>query len=149
MMPQKTPSSLYRIHAPVHPTITSEQVSLLVERFYERVRKDPELGQIFEANISMSWDQHLSKMKSFWRSVLLKTGEYSGKPVPVHQKIVEITDDRFNEWLSLFSETTAEIFTPDAVPLVNEIAQRIATSLWLSRTNDPYASPPVWAANQQ
>ena len=72
---------------PAHPSITPGQISDLVERFYGRVRNDERLGPIFEARVQGEWGPHLAKMKGFWRSVLLKTGEYKGRPVPVHVRI--------------------------------------------------------------
>ncbi len=129
---------------PVHPSITADQISQLVDRFYERVLANEKLGSIFAHHAGPHWARHLDTMKGFWRSVLLRTGEYKGKPVPVHQKIDGIDTCEFEEWLSLFELTTAEIFSPNAAPLVNEAAARIATSLWLSRDGNLLATPPNW-----
>lgn len=128
----------------VHPSITEDQISDLVDGFYEKVALNERLGPIFQRHVHGDWDEHLVKMKSFWRSVLLRTGEYKGKPVPVHQRIDGVQTQDFEEWLSLFYTTTQHIFSEEAAPLVNEAARRIATSLWLARSNDPFASPPVW-----
>ena len=83
-------------------------------------------------------------MKSFWRSVLLKTGEYKGKPVPVHMKLEGIETEDFRIWLGLFEETLAELFEPEARPPILQSASRIATSLWFARNPDPFTSPPAW-----
>ena len=128
----------------VHPSITTCQVSQLVERFYERVLASERLGPIFMKHAGANWQRHLDTMKRFWRSVLLRSGEYKGKPVPVHQKINGVRTKDFEEWLALFEMTTAEIFSTDAAPLVNEAAARIATSLWLSRNTNPLVTPPNW-----
>lgn len=130
----------------VHPSISADQISVLVDRFYSQVFDNALLGPIFEQQTTDNWPLHLEKMKAFWRSVLLKTGEYKGKPVPAHQKLNGITTQHFDEWLTLFSQASDEAFSPDAAPLVNAAAARIATSLWLSRTTDPFASPPEWSA---
>jgi len=129
----------------VHPSITVEQISELVDQFYERIHSHEKLGEIFEAHVDGRWRDHLDKMKGFWRSVLLSTGEYKGKPIPVHLKIQDIDTEEFSEWLKLFSQTAAEIMSPEAANLVEEVAQKIATSLWLSRSSDPFVSPPDWA----
>ncbi|MGI9350151.1 MAG: group III truncated hemoglobin [Rhizobiaceae bacterium] len=128
----------------VHPTITENQISALVDQFYTEIRNHSGLGPIFQLHLDGHWDEHLDKMKSFWRSVLLRSGEYKGKPVPVHQKLDGIGVEDFGEWLTLFARVSREIFEPDATPLVVQAAENIATSLWLSRTNDPFASPPDW-----
>ncbi len=128
----------------VHATITEQQISELVDRFYAAVRTNERLGPIFQHHIA-GWDAHFDRMKAFWRSVLLKTGEYKGKPVPVHLRIDGIGTEDFEEWLRLFSIIATDVFQRDAAVLVNDAARRIATSLWLSRTNDPFASPPSWS----
>lgn len=130
----------------VHSSITAAQISDLVDRFYSRVGQHALLNPIFQNNTNGNWDDHLEKMKSFWRSVLLRTGEYKGKPVPVHLKIQNIDTAEFSEWLKLFSTTAHEVMTREAAELVEAAAQRIATSLWLSRSSDPFVSPPDWSA---
>ena len=135
-----------RVHRKsLHPAITAERISRLVDEFYAQVRDNPRLSPIFAAHISGDWGTHLQKMKSFWRSVLLKSGEYKGRPVPVHLKIVEIETADFEEWLRLFCATSQSIFEAEAAELVNEAATRIATSLWLSRSQDPHAAMPAWS----
>ena len=132
----------------LHPSITEEQVCRLVEQFYARVFDSPILAPIFEQQTRQEWPVHLDKMKAFWRSVLMKTGEYKGKPVPAHQRLDGVTTRHFDEWLTLFSQTTREVFGPNVAPLVDAAAMRIATSLWLSRSNDPFASPPFWSVTE-
>ena len=127
----------------VNALITERQISDLVDRFCAAVRANERLGPIFQRHID-GWDVHFDRMKAFWRSVLLNTGEYKGKPVPVHLRIDGIGTEEFEEWLRLFSVIASEVFQPDAAVLVNDAARRIATSLWLSRTDDPFASPPSW-----
>lgn len=132
------------VRNPVHPTINEEQIATLVDRFYERIMADGDLGPIFREHAGAHWDRHLDTMKRFWRSVLLRTGEYKGKPVPVHQKIDNVEASDFEQWLFLFKTTTAELFEPEAALLVNAAAARIATSLWLARNSDPFVTPPDW-----
>ena len=130
----------------VHPSITAEQISTLVEVFYQRIHDDERLDKLFSSRLDGRWPAHLDKMKSFWRSVLLKSGEYKGRPVPVHQQIEDIQTQDFKIWIKLFSQTVDEIFEIDARPLIVTAAKRIATSLWLSRTNNPFLTPPQWDA---
>lgn len=129
---------------PAHDTITPEQVSHLVDSFYERVRSDEQLAPLFLTHMSLDWPEHLGRMKSFWRSVLLKTGEYKGKPVPAHTKMQNVETEDFAHWLDLFGLTVREVFAPAAQPIVIEAAERIATSLWLAMKADPFSKPPIW-----
>ena len=133
----------------LHPSITPDQISRLVETFYDRVHHHALLSPIFAQQTTEAWDVHLDKMKSFWRSVLLKTGEYKGKPVPAHQKLEGVTTQHFQEWIELFSSTSREVFELEAAELVIATAKNIATSLWLSRSTDPFVSPPDWNPQNQ
>lgn len=133
---------------PAHPSITPGQIDVLVEGFYGRVRGDSLLGPIFEARVQGDWAPHLAKMKGFWRSVLLKTGEYKGRPVPAHVAIGGIENEHYVRWLALFRETVAEVFEPGAQPVVIEAAERIAQSLWLATSGNILAKPPDWPAPQ-
>lgn len=136
------PTSLHALK--VHPTITEEQISDLVDRFYAAIRTDADLCPIFESHIGDAWDPHLDKMKKFWRSILLKSREYEGRPVPVHQKIEGLETREFEIWLALFSKTAIQTMHPEAADITIELAKRVATSLWLSRFPDPTVSPPQW-----
>jgi hemoglobin len=129
---------------PAHPSITPELISDLVEQFYARVQRDERLAPIFKKHVPGDWAPHLEIMKGFWRSVLLKTAEYGGRPVPVHVRIGGLVEDDFRTWLKLFRTTVDEIFEPDARPIVVEAAERIATSLWLATNGNLMARPPQW-----
>ena len=130
---------------PLHASITAEQISDLVEMFYERVQHDARLAPIFKKHVPGDWGPHLDVMKGFWRSVLLKTAEYDGRPVPVHVKLGRLDEDDFRAWLKLFGATVDEVFQPGAHALVVEAAERIATSLWLATNGDLLARPPAWS----
>ena len=105
-------------------------ISRLVDTFYERIRADAELGPVFEASLAGRWDQHLPKMKAFWSSVTLKTGSYSGRPVPAHMGVADISPELFKAWLRLFGRTLDDIApTPEAANVFKEAAARIARSL--------------------
>lgn len=132
--------------APAHPSITAEQISQLVDRFYLLARADDRLGPIFETRLDGDWAAHLEKMKAFWRSVLLKTGEYKGKPVPAHAQLTEVATQDFRIWLGMFERTVSEVFAEPAQPIVLDAARRIASSLWLAMSSDPFSRPPDWSA---
>lgn len=133
------------IAASVHPSITEEQISDLVDQFYAVIRSDAQLGPIFESHIGNNWDTHLAKMNKFWRSILLKSREYDGRPVPMHQKIEGLGSLEFEIWLAHFSKVAIQIMHPEAADITIELAKRVATSLWLSRFPDPNVSPPQWS----
>ncbi|MCH9808156.1 MAG: group III truncated hemoglobin [Alphaproteobacteria bacterium] len=133
--------------APVHSSITEDQISDLVDRFYERVWVDPRLGPIFAGRIGDNRDAHLAKMKRFWSSVLLRTRTFEGRPVPAHVKLTEVQSEDFRIWLGHFHPIAAEVFSTEAAPLVSEMAERIAKSLWLAMFSTPTLLDPEWAAS--
>lgn len=142
-----SPSALNR--HPVHPSITEQQISDLVELFYQRVLRDERLGPIFDGRLAGHWPEHMSKMKDFWSSVLLRTGRFKGKPMPAHMKLSEAQSEDFRIWLSIFRPTAQEIFEPDAVQLVVEAAERIAQSLWMAMFGSPFDAIPNWIQIQE
>lgn len=118
--------------------IDEEYISLLVDAFYTRIRADEILGPIFAAKIS-NWDAHLPKMKAFWSSVALNSGNYSGRPVPVHLKLKnDVEPENFTLWLELFRQTLEDTApSKEVVPYFMERAERIAKSLQLVMFGDP------------
>lgn len=108
---------------------TTEEIGTLVNRFYGRVRADPALGPIFNAHID-DWPVHLDIMVKFWSSILLGSGEYSGTPMPKHVALPDLDATLFKRWLVLFHETTAELPNRDMANQADELARRIARSLW-------------------
>ncbi|MBS0234695.1 MAG: group III truncated hemoglobin [Proteobacteria bacterium] len=108
--------------------IDEELIGTLVDRFYAAVRRDEILGPVFESRIA-DWDAHLAKLRDFWSSVVLMTGRYKGRPMPVHAAIAEITDAHFERWLALFAETARAVCPPAAAALFIDRSRRIAESL--------------------
>ncbi|HVJ78601.1 MAG TPA: group III truncated hemoglobin [Hyphomicrobium sp.] len=110
--------------------IDEAMIGELVDQFYAKVRQDDILGPVFESRID-NWDEHLTKLRAFWSSVVLMTGRYKGQPMPVHAAISEITDAHFERWLSLFAETAKAVCPPEAAALFIDRSRRIAQSLSL------------------
>lgn len=79
-------------------------IRAVVDDFYGRVRQDPMLGPVFEAQIE-DWGPHLNKMYGFWSTVLLGDRQYTGNPFEKHQAISELSAGHFERWLNLFAET--------------------------------------------
>src|SRR5690349_20038299 len=64
--------------------VSEALIRQLVETFYDRVIRDPELGPIFQNKLSGRWSEHLALMVDFWSSLTLRTGRYQGKPQASH-----------------------------------------------------------------
>jgi len=109
--------------------VDEHYVSELVERFYGAIREDDLLGPIFAERVE-SWPDHLARMKSFWRSILFNSGEFSGNPMVKHVVIPGLEERHFAHWLTLFYATLRDLEgDPAASSLVGERARAIADSL--------------------
>ena len=86
-----------------------DDVRLLVDTFYGKVRLDTFIGPIFNKRIQDRWPEHLAKMYTFWQTVLLGEHTYYGAPFPPHARL-PVEKEHFDRWLSLFSETVTELF---------------------------------------
>jgi hemoglobin len=77
-------------------------------------------------------------MKSFWASVALNAGTYSGQPVPAHRRLARVKQPHFPSWLALFRQTLHDTApTREAVDYFMERANRIAESLQLAMFGFP------------
>ncbi len=115
-----------------HPLVDRAFIGALIRDFYGRVRADGRLGPIFASVIKDDWEPHLEKMTDFWCSVILKTGTYSGRPVPAHLKLKQVREDDFDIWLDHFRKTAADRCPPDVARVFIDRAERIARSLKLA-----------------
>ena len=112
--------------------LDEDGLSRLVAVFYERVRRDVELGPIFNDAIA-DWPAHLSKLTDFWHSVMLTSGRYKGNPMAAHIKHrAAITPQMFDRWLALWSDVTGEMLPPADAQAMQAKAGMIAESLKLS-----------------
>jgi hemoglobin len=120
-------------------TFDEPAIATLVDRFYERVRRDPELGPIFNAAV-YDWDEHKRLLTSFWASVALRASSYRGNPMAAHRSH-PIRAEHFDRWLTLWRETCAEELDEVHAAQMLEYAQRIGQSLKLGLGLRPLARP--------
>lgn len=90
--------------------LTLEEIKLLVDTFYGKVRKDDLLADIFNNIIKDNWPVHLEKMYRFWQTILLEEHTYYGNPFGPHA-VMPIGREHFERWLLLFHSTLDELFT--------------------------------------
>lgn len=83
--------------------LTLDDVRQLVDSFYEKVRTDELLKDIFNDKIQDRWPLHLEKMYRFWQTILLEDHTYFGSPFAPHAKL-PIAQEHFERWLILFNE---------------------------------------------
>jgi hemoglobin len=111
-----------------------DDIKLLVNTFYDKVKADKIIGYIFNDIAKVNWEKHLPVMYDFWENVIFFTGSYTGNPMTAHVKmhnVVHFTTDHFERWIKLFTSTVDELFEGDKAELVKQRAISIATVMQL------------------
>lgn len=94
--------------------VRRQDVELIVNTFYDRVRSNETLGYIFDDVMHTNWEKHLPRMYDFWENILFQTSNYNGRPFPPHVQVnekVKLTNQHFDTWLQLFESTVDDLFT--------------------------------------
>lgn len=112
-------------------TITEESIHLMVDMFYDSVRKDEALGPVFDKVLHGNWAAHLPRMYDFWSTILLGTKRFQGNVYGKHMALTGITREHFVRWLALFKDTVAQLHDKKTANEIIQIAERIAASLQL------------------
>lgn len=103
-----------------------EDIKLMVDTFYSRVKQDDLIGHIFNARIKDRWPQHLEKMYGFWQTILLNEPVYKGSSFEPHAAL-PINKSHFERWLNLFNTTVDSLFTGEKANEAKLRAANIAT----------------------
>lgn len=107
--------------------IDEVMIEWLVRSFYLRVKSDLLLGAIFAVKVA-DWAAHITKLCSFWSSVVLMFGRYHGSPMQMHLSL-PIERSHFDRWLALFEETATNLCRPDAAAHFVEWPRRTTDSI--------------------
>lgn len=112
-----------------------EDVALLVNTFYTKVRANDELGPIFNSAIK-DWDSHLIHLTNFWESQLFRKNVFSGNPLKKHVEVDEnnnnqLTNDLFGLWLQFWLGTIDELFEGELANLAKDRARNIASFMFM------------------
>lgn len=127
--------------------ITEAQIDALVAEFYDRVRRDPEIGPIFLRAIGKDgevWRHHEAKIASFWRNAMGMDRSFSGNPMLKHLANSEIQPEHFPIWLKIFEDSASCVLPKDSALGIVNLANRIGSSLQfgLVQFRKPEEGPP-------
>ncbi len=107
-----------------------DDIQLLVDLFYKKVVGDVVIGHFFTSVVALSWQHHIPVINSFWCSILLGAGTYSGNPLAKHiemNRLQRIEQHHFERWLFLWEATIRENFVghkaEEAISRAKSIAQ--------------------------
>lgn len=119
-----------------------EDVKILVDTFYGKVRQDDLLANIFNQTIQEKWSTHLEKMYRFWQTVLLSEHTYYGSPFAPHAKM-PINGRHFEQWKKLFFETVDENFSGEKANEAKWRAEKMAEmfQIKIEHYKNPQAKP--------
>ena len=93
-----------------------EDVHLLVNTFYDKIRTDALLGPIFNSHIKGDqWPPHLEKLTDFWMMALFGEMNFSGNPTDAHRKVDKnlhhkISKVHFDHWINIWHATIDSLF---------------------------------------
>ena len=101
---------------------TREDIVLLVDRFYGKVKTDELLAPIFA---HVDWPEHLPTMYNFWASMMLGEQTYRDNPFQKHMTL-GLKKEHFSRWLELFTQTVNENFYGDKADEIKMRANSVA-----------------------
>jgi len=109
-----------------------DDIQLLVDAFYAKVRTDEIIGYLFNDVAKVNWATHLPRMYEFWENVLFQTGNFSGNPMVAHYQLHQkspLTAGHFSQWQKLFLATVDEFFEGEKAELAKQRALSISAMI--------------------
>ena len=109
-----------------------KDIEILVDAFYDKVRKDEVIGYLFNEVAQTDWSHHLPKMYDFWEVILFGTGSFKGNPMLVHKQLHDkstINAGQFEHWVLLFTATVNQLFEGENAEDIKQSAANIAQTM--------------------
>ncbi len=119
--------------SPTPIALDRDGIQRLVHDFYADVRRDGELGPIFEAAIGAHWTPHLDRMVEFWSTVMLGTHSFRGNVFGKHVALAEtsrVEPRHFLRWITLWHRHTGRLFEAEVAEEFQRTAHGIGRNLF-------------------
>ncbi|MBB6002710.1 group III truncated hemoglobin [Arcicella rosea] len=116
-------------------------ITILVNAFYSKIRKDALLGPIFNGHISEEkWAEHLIKLADFWETNLFGIAKFKGNPTQKHINVDKnldygIEQIHFGQWLHLWFETIDEQYEGEIAEKAKNAARKMSTGQYVAIWN--------------
>lgn len=110
-------------------------IELMVNSFYDKVKKDDIIGHFFTEVVKVNWEKHLPVMYNFWENILFHTSNYEGNPMNVHQQLhykSPVTMQHFQRWNTLFAQTVDALFDGKNAEMVKKRSVSISTVMQIN-----------------
>ncbi len=120
---------------------TRKDVSILVNTFYVKVRKDELLGPIFNNHITEDkWPEHIEKLTDFWETNLFGIPKFKGNPSQKHLNVdknlaYKVDQNHFGKWLEIWFQTINSLFEGELADRAKEASRRIAHAQFMMMWN--------------
>ncbi len=101
----------------------------LVRAFYGRALTDPVIGWLFVDVAHLDVEAHVPRIASFWETILLGAGTYSGGAFRPHAALharARLRAGHFERWLWLWRTTVDDLFAGERAELAKSHATRVA-----------------------
>lgn len=109
--------------------VSSNEIKMVIDTFYEKVRADASIGFIFNDIAKVDWEHHMPIMYTFWESTVFGTGTYTRNAMTPHfvlQDKVKFTAAHFERWVFLFVKTVDELYAGENAEIMKMRATSIA-----------------------
>lgn len=116
---------------PSYPAIDRASITVLVHRFYDAIRADPELGPVFEAELHDHWDAHLERMVDFWCTAMKVSRSFRGNVYGKHMALPRIAPVHLKRWLRLWQAHTQALLAPAQAAELQSVATGVARVMHL------------------
>lgn len=116
-------------------------IEILINAFYAKIRKDELLGPIFNSHISEDrWAGHLVNLADFWETNLFGVPKFKGNPTQKHINVDKnlnytISQVHFGKWLQLWFETINELYVGEYAQRAKDAARKMSTGQFLAIWN--------------
>lgn len=111
---------------------TPQAIKEFVQRFYDKLLADEQLGPIFLQTAAIDLQTHREVIESFWRKLLLGEVGYDRHMMNIHREIHDqrqFTAADFERWLAYFEATLDEHYHGELTHRARYLARSIATNL--------------------
>lgn len=113
-------------------------IKILVDAFYFKIRKDDMLGPIFNRHISdAQWPEHLNTLTDFWETNLFGVARFKGSPTQKHLNVDKnlnhsIDQHHFGRWIQLWFQTIDELYEGTVAEKAKYAARKMSTGQYLA-----------------
>ena len=104
---------------------TKDDLTFLIDTFYNKVFIDPLIGLFFK---NINFEEHKPHMVNFWAFAILDEPGYSTNVIEKHLKF-RIKQEHLDRWLALFSETVDEHFEGEKAEAAKQRAQWVGWTI--------------------